>query len=248
MIALALLLALGAPQQVPAGRVLPAAVEPDRTAAALELVRLIYSERLMRLQAEIMLNGVLPSALAADPEVRALEAKYPGFTERMIGIGRAEMLPTVVARLPDLHARLSPIYARSYSVAELERIAAFYRSEAGQRMLEAGTQNADLGEFAREAMSTGGAAQLSDSQISAIREAALDRTLAGMPEADLDAFVAMTQSVGAERFDRVAAEASAVQNFWSREPNPALDAIIQTRAAELVAEYEARERGKPAVP
>jgi uncharacterized protein len=105
---------------------------PERLQAARNLVAVESSATIAEMTSEVVAQ--------VSPQIEtALRAKHPNLDDATLGeISSAfERLlrETVAARMKEAMNELPPIYARYFSIAELNEIAAFYRTPTGAKLL-----------------------------------------------------------------------------------------------------------------
>lgn len=134
---IALALGLGAVVQsapAPAPSEQQAAPRP----AALTLARLLNSETMVIGPTDTpdKATQVMGEMVAQNADMKAMEARHPGFTR---AIGEA-IMPIVVRsmreRLPELWRRQAHVYGARFSDSELETLNAFYASPTGRKILD----------------------------------------------------------------------------------------------------------------
>lgn len=119
----------------------PAAIAHAR---ALELADLLNGERVTRAQAIKFFQVTVPEQMRAQPEYRALEAKYPGVIEHVVGRMQPVVTDLMLKRMPRLLERSAAVYTARFTPAEVEQILAFYRSPTGAWVVATIAQGTDL--------------------------------------------------------------------------------------------------------
>jgi hypothetical protein len=111
------------------------AFSPTRLALGRELAELLNNEAMTRVQIDKMLTKTLPDAFRSDPEVRALEKRYPGVIEVMLDTMAPMFVDRTLSMLPEMWDALAPIYAEELTEDELRAALAFFRSPTGAKVL-----------------------------------------------------------------------------------------------------------------
>jgi hypothetical protein len=113
------------------------AVASPQQQKALELAQILNSEAIMigDDKSDAKSETMALELLASDAEIQELEKEFPGFGKEIA----QTILPIINKytrpRLPDLHARQSALYLRTFSEAELDRLIGFYSSPTGQKLI-----------------------------------------------------------------------------------------------------------------
>ncbi len=124
----------------------------EHQALALEIAKLLNSEALMRLQAKKLFTQTYPNTFAATPEIAALEKEHPGAIAAITDALKRVSMENVTASLPDLWARLTPLYARTFTTTELRKLLDFYRSPTGARLINAVARDTDYSSMVQKAI------------------------------------------------------------------------------------------------
>jgi hypothetical protein len=114
-----------------ATRVLPA---PDA-----ERMRLATQAAALAIPEQVMVDAVLAGwdrgQERAKPEMEALDAVSPGLSDKIIAIGKTELLKLLHERLPTLRTKMTDVSAANLTADELRSTLAFYGSPTGKEFI-----------------------------------------------------------------------------------------------------------------
>jgi hypothetical protein len=207
----------------------PHSVDPTPRAEVMSLsyqvAQVTNSETLTRLQLNKMLGETLPKQFAANPDFVEMESRFPGITAAFIEKLSPAIVDTVIPRLPELWARVSPVYARSFSENELRELLNFYRSPVGTRMIEIIGKRGDFTRLLGEAMRTSDP-KVSAEGISSGIDIGIRAVGAEMSAADKAEIQRFESSPLGPKLLSIRPELAAMSAEWGNEPSPSDDAKV----------------------
>lgn len=218
----------------------PAAVDAEHKQLANALVRVLNSEELTRAQTVKMLDETLPNTFTASPDFAALEREYPGVTKAVIDAVHPIILNGTLARLPSLWARLAPIYARSFTTAELHALFDFYTSPSGGRLLKAMAEGADFSRLLSGAVTSESSIVTTEGFSAGVQSGAAAVIRTASPE-DIKVMMAFAATPAGGKASAIAPKVQAASIAWNNEPAPELDAQIESAAKAVVATYTGKQ-------
>ena len=205
-----------------------------------ELAGVLNSEALLRAQISKMLDDTLPKTFAASPDFAALEREHPGVTRAMIDAMRPIILNGTLTRLPTLTARLAPIYAQSFTTAELHTLLDFYTSPTGMRVIKAMGEGADFSRLLGDMVASNSATVTTEGVRAGIQSGAAEVIRTATPE-DIKAMMALASTDTGKKMREVAPKVQAASVAWGSEPDPELDAQVEGAVKDAVTKF----LGKP---
>jgi hypothetical protein len=241
---LALAFALAAPAGSAWAQTPPAAaVDPARLALGTELAKITNGENVSNAQLDKMLSDTMPKALAANPDIAAMERKYPGIIAAMLAAMRPLFEAHVARDMPRQWPMIGRLYAERMSAPEIQATIAFYRSTTGQRVIQLMGEESDYSAVINQAIAE------PDSKIteSGLRSgvssgiAALQRRLTPAEIAEVARFEA--SPAGLKLRGTIPVIQSAIVAMGN-EPTPELDAQLEKAMQDVVATFTS-ERPKP---
>ena len=100
-------------------------VDPATLAAARDLMILTRTDEMAKQMVTALINNLLPLIAKANPgqndAIKALMEKY--------------FVPALIADFPLLRDKIAILYAQNFSLDELQKLAAFYKTPAGQKYI-----------------------------------------------------------------------------------------------------------------
>ena len=223
-----------------------AAPRPDAARQrALQIARLLNDPVLTEKTATDQFLLGIGDTMKSDPQVAAIEKIYPGFFEEF---GQA-MLPflveTIRTQLPVLWERQADFFVKTYTLAELDQIYAFYSSPTGLRLIVLMNENFDV-----DAMSAGidfaAGDKLTVESMQAGADGAASEVVAGLSPADRKALMAMVATPAGQKMIRNAGALQAISVAWINEillENPAFTTEAE-RQAKAIVERRAKVQSK----
>lgn len=173
MVSAALFLTLALQVQTPAPAPVSAPVAPKAAAAAdedivarsTELSLLLNSEALVRAVLNRTLHETLPESLKRNEAFQKLEARWPGITGEYLTLVEPLVVGPALKRMAVFQQQAAAIYREQLTLAEINEMLAFYKSEAGTRLLNTIKGKADLAPLLNEQRSTGGKTEITQKDI-----------------------------------------------------------------------------------
>lgn len=239
VLALSMPVSAAAPVIAPPITPIPAITAQQRQLAA-QLVRVLNSEDLTRLQITKMLNDTLPKTMAGTPAFAAAEKAHPGITDAFIGAMRPVILEGTISRLPSLWARLEPLYARSFTVPELRTLVDFYTSPIGVRLIKAMGEGSDYSQMLGN-MVARGSNKVTTEDLHAGIQTGVAATITKATDADMKAMIALGATSAGKKLPAINQQAQAEAAAWGNEEDPQLNAEVIKAVQGVVAKYT----GKP---
>ena len=205
-----------------------------------ELTGVLNSEALLRAQVSKMLDDTLPKTFAASPDFAALEREHPGVTKAMTDAMRPIILSGTLTRLPTLTARLAPLYAQSFTTAELHVLLDFYTSPTGMRVIKAMGEGADFSRLLGDMVANNSSTVTTEGVRAGIQSGAAEVIRTATPE-DIKAMMALAATDTGKKMRELAPKIQAASVAWGSEPDPELDAQLESAVKDAVTKY----LGKP---
>lgn len=227
---------------VAAGATVSAAVTADaqHDKLAAELVGVLNSQELVRAQVNKMLGDTLPKAFAASPDFAAMEREHPGVTQAVIGAMRPIILNGMLARLPTLSARLTPIYAQAFTTAELHTLIDFYKSPTGARVIKAMGEGTDFSRLLGDMVANKNNAVTTEGVRAGVQSGVAEVIRTATPE-DMKAMEALAATDAGKKLREIAPQIQAASVAWGSEPDPQLNAQVESAVKSAILDYV----GKP---
>lgn len=150
-----------------------------------------------------------------DPNVTALDQRYPGLIAAVGAAGRKTLVEAMRRELPGVQKRFAAFAATQMSDSELESANAYLASSAGRNLQRAMAETADTSGLRKEMAATGGVPQLDGDKLLAMMNPA---ALARLSKEDLTALIQFSATPAGKKFnasggvfaDRVASEMNGI--------------------------------------
>lgn len=147
-----------------AALVAPAAASAQVASEAQEFGRLYLPAAATTAHAEESFRKEASRALDQQPQVAAMEKRYPTLRKALLDAGAQVTRQQYVARVPGMQARVATLASTSMTSDELRDVNAFLRSGTGQAVQAAMRSNTDTGKLAGTAQASGGTPVLTPEQ------------------------------------------------------------------------------------
>ena len=230
------------PATPPAIQVRP--VDPKAMESARRLARLIIQEQTQVDATLRMLDTSFISTLAANDDVKALEAEYPGLLKRIATDLRPVFVRYTHRMLPDYIERYAAVYAADFSAGELDDLYKLFASPAGQRLIASMMDNLSVDSTLQEVVADPDA-ETSLSAVSADHKRSAAAALKKVSDEDKQAFAVLVTKPYFPRMTRIGLKLRKLDQDMINEPDPALDAEIEaTIKKSLEAHIAAAEKGE----
>lgn len=232
----ACMLAVAAPISVMAQAPASATADAEHQKLAGELAGVLNSEELMRAQIGKMLDDTLPKTFEASPDFAAMERDHPGVTKAVIEAMRPIMIKSMLTRLPSLSARLTPIYARSFTTAELHTLLDFYTSPAGTHVIKAMGEGSDFSRLVNDMVASKNGTATPEGVHAGVLSGVAEVVRTATPE-DMKAMEALAATSAGKKLHAIGAEVQAASLAWGNEPDPELDAQVESAVKDAVIKF-----------
>lgn len=212
------------------------AVDAEHEKLANDLARVLNSEELMRAIIGKMLDETLPKTFAASPDFAEMERDHPGAIKVAIEAMRPVMIDAMLVRLPTLSARLEPIYSRALTTAELHTLLDFYTSRTGVRVIKAMGEGADFSLMLGDMIANNTGTATPEGLRAGVRSGTAEVVRTATPE-DVKAMEALVATSAGKKMIEITPQAQAVSAAWGNEPDPELDAQVQSAVKRALTAY-----------
>lgn len=216
--------------------VAPPAATQGFSPAAMRLARLVQPEDQGNAVVIAAAREGFIKALAEDPGNAALEAQYPGIQQAVWAAMEPLLRESIPADIPKLWVRLARVYTERLTPPEIEGLHRFYSTPAGQKVIRAMNEEADLAPIiasaAKSPDSTVSAEALAQAQAPA--RAAAARAIADGDEAVV---AELAKVVPLPKLLALGVEVQRVTLEWMNEPDPEFDARLTAAIEETMTRY-----------
>lgn len=237
--ALALLLAAAALAPLPAlaqSAPITATVDPARRALGYELATLLNSEPGTIAMIDRMLDDQMPTAMMADPNVKAMEAAHPGIVKAMIAAMKPILIRHMRAELPKLWDELAVFFASNMTEAELRAAIAFYRSPAGTKIIAIMETETDFGPMMAD-MARSGDYELKAEHLNDTAMTGATKIASALSRAEIDQVLAFMRTPAGRKIVALTPRMTAVVTEWANRPTPELDVQLGKAVSDVVYEF-----------
>lgn len=212
------------------------AADSERLAKAMELARTVQPRDLLFQQSMAVIDKQALDGLLAEDSVKAMERENPGIVRAMWTAARPILAESVDKSMPDLWDRLSKVYARHFTPAQLDEMLRFFRSPLGQKFLVAMHSSADVRPMLRDVLRPGDGKVSEGSYMQTVTGAALGAAKAMTPAeaAEFERFFATR--VG-KKMVEAGPDVSRTMLEWTNRPDPEMDARIQQAMLEAAQKF-----------
>lgn len=230
-----LLAAAAATAPAPAFAQSTATADPARRALAFELAKLLNPEAPIMAALDKAFGESLPAMLLADPQMKEMEARYPGLATAMADAMRPILLGYLRESVPVLWDRTAVIYSE-LSEADLRVLIAFYRSPTGARIIELMSSGAELGPML-EAMMADDARETTGQALTATTRQAANAAVRKLTPAQVQEAARFAQTPAARRAIALQPRMAAMMAEWANNPSPEVQAEMEAAIVPVVEHF-----------
>jgi hypothetical protein len=105
-----------------------------KEAATLALARHLFTEDTQVAAVERLFDTQIADSFRKERQVKALEARYPGFTAALLGELKPAFISHTRASVPKYQARVASLVASHLSEEDIQALSAFYESPSGRKI------------------------------------------------------------------------------------------------------------------
>ncbi|MBA4748154.1 MAG: hypothetical protein H2056_05525 [Sphingopyxis sp.] len=174
------------------------AAQPALSEAALRFGALYVPVDLGIESAIVNFDKEFGPAVRADPNVVALDQRFPGLIDAASKAGRGTMERILRARLPEAQRRVAAFAAARLTPAELDVANAYLASPAGQELQRVMAETADASALAQAARETGEPPKLDGQQLMAMVDPAI---LTRLSKPSLAALIEFSATPAGKKFN-----------------------------------------------
>ncbi|MCW3846940.1 DUF2059 domain-containing protein [Sphingomonas sp. LB-2] len=235
--AAALLIAAGAIAPLPAvaQTAAPMAADPARQTLGLQLAKLLNPEALTMAVLDRMLGDRTAQAMLADPDMKAMEERYPGILKAMVEAMKPILIRHLRQALPSMWDRLGTFFAAELSEEDLRAAIAFYGSPTGTRMIELMAEGLDLGPMIGTMASDGYV--VTEQNLSATARSAAVAVVGQLTPAQLQDADRFGRSPSGQRVLALRPRMMQIIADWSNAPSPEMDAEIEAAVIPVMERF-----------
>ncbi len=241
MLLLALSLAVADPSAAAAGEA-PQMQQKPVSAAALALSRLLNPEPDMRAMMERAFDAGFAAGKDADPQAGAAYAEHPGLEETIRKAGQKAMAANVDRIIAKALARFARFYDERLTQNEIQDMIAFYGSPTGRKVVAGMYAGIDMNQLV-ERLGPDGQSDISGSDVGAINRRAVTRILPSITAADRTALMKFAATPTFARLRSILPDFQRLVASIANEPDPVLNAAIETEVSKAVNAFLAAEEG-----
>ncbi len=212
-----------------------ATADPTRRALGYELAKLLNPEAPVMAALEAAFGDSLPEMLLADPEMKEMEARYPGIVKAMADAMRPILLRYLRESMPELWDRMAVVYSE-LSEADLRAVIGFYRTPTGTRIIELMTSDAQLGPMLQELMADEDDTTTGQELSAAARQAAT-AAVGKMTQAQIAEAARFAATPAGRRAVALQPRMAAVMADWSNRPSPEVQAELEAVLIPVVERF-----------
>lgn len=148
-------------------------------------------------------NKEFEPAIRADPNVVALDQRFPGLIDVAGKAGRDAMAQVMRRQLPATQQRIAALANARFTIAELEVINAYFASAAGQRLQRVVAATADGSALTAEMRQTGSVPELNGAKLLAMVDPSV---LGRLSNDELASLIKFSASPAGRKFDATGGE------------------------------------------
>ncbi len=226
-------------QQATAPAKLEAPASPALEAKALELAKILNSERIIIGNDKD--NGkavnMVKDLATASPALTRYSVKHPGFIEDLT----ITLMPVIDhylrQRLPELQKRQATLYAKHFTSNELTYLVDFYGSPTGQKMIEQMLLNMKSEAVLAEAKRSPDFNFSTESVMKDVRATA-PKVLQQLTAEDYKVLGELSRHTAAPKLRHLGPQTQAIALEWYQETAPGEDEAINAAILTVFAKYE----------
>jgi hypothetical protein len=228
----------GATQQV--------ALDPAVAAKAMRLAEIMTDKVIMLDQAKRIATTTLPDAFRQEPSLAQMEKSAPGVIDAMIRGMLPIMLRHAEDGIPDLRQRYAAHVGKVMTADEMDKVATFYSSPLGRKLMlsVAGKMNAD--EMVKEAMAAPGEKLSREALMKDVRSAAVS-AVSELTSDELAEVAKFGLSPAGRKFTGNQKALGEIVTAWTNESTKEEDAELEDAVTKAIADHlEGAVKEKPA--
>jgi hypothetical protein len=230
----------------------PAAAAPapdsERLARGLRLAQIVQPRELAVEQSMRTLDKQAVEGLLADPDLKQMEAEYPGIVPAMWQATRPIIAEALADTLPDLWNGLARVYAKHLTSAQIDETARFFQSPTGRKFVVEMNRNVDSKPMIRDAVRQGQGRIGEKSYVDTVSGAATAAASAMSP-AELAEFGRFFESPTGKVLLGVGPDVTKVILEWSNREDPKVDARVEAAMIKVIEKFmgdgNAPSNGRP---
>ena len=219
-------------------------VDPAAMNSARRLAGLIIQEQAQIDAALRLLDTSFIATLAANEDVKLLEAEYPGLLKRVTDDLRPIFVRHTRRILPEYVERYAAVYAADFSAAELDDLYKLFASPAGQRLIAALLDNVSVDNTLQEVVDDPDA-QTSLAAVNADHKRSAAAAVKQVSDEDKMAFAVLVTKPYFSRMTKIGPKLRKLDQEMLNEPDPTLEseieAVIKTSFEAHIAASEKRK-------
>jgi hypothetical protein len=128
----------------------PTAAKVEQTATGLEFAQTIADLPRQLLKIDVMLDEMFTEIIKADPEMQEMSREYPDIKKIMIETSYPILVAEITRDTPAYQNELAQLFDANFTKAELFQVNQFWKSPAGQRMLDSAANNLNTSNISKE--------------------------------------------------------------------------------------------------
>ena len=222
----------------------PTVVTAEARALAYELAQLLNSEASLNAMLDTLIRDAMPRAFANDPNLAQLEQRYPGITRFVIHRVEPELRRSALADLPQSWTDIGVIYASALSLSDLRESLAFFRGEAGTRLVAAMAEGFNFDQIAADALRNPDGAVSPGAFGSALRGSVTSLTQRASA-ADLQALNRFSLTPAGARMRMLTPRLAAYASQAMNRRDAANEAIVERIMEQAMRDFIARKPSRP---
>jgi hypothetical protein len=225
-----------------------------RMAAARDLAKLVNPTSRVEEQIGGLLANMARQAFTTDPSLTALGQEYPGSDRVFVETIRPIMTEELERTLPAYIEATASFFAGNFTQAELGELLAFWRSPAGQVLVDSVSSAADYSSMTKEIVDqisvSGADFSISQGAISKDKQKAAMAGISRLSPAQQTAVIRFGLTPTGRKLARLAPQRNEIDRQWAnREPSAEAMARMEKEIPEaLLAFMAAEDRKRAAAP
>lgn len=242
----AALLALGVAGHSPALAEKAASATTGDTAAkaaGLRLAKALYSEQAQVDMAVRLVDTQLGPMFRNNDDFKALEGKHPGYTDAVLAEFKVALARYTRESLPGYYDRVASLIASHLDAAEIDDLAAFYRTPTGQKLLRGVSENMTAESVLAE-VEADPDRPTSLSAVTKDHKAAAEAAAKLVDKTDEAALIALAQKPYFARAQAIIPKMRKLEQDFMNEPAPEFENDIERIVKDTIARFEAQEKAK----
>lgn len=222
-----------------------------RMPTALELAKVVNSTSRIEEQLDALLGNMARQAFATDPALTALNQEYPGTDRVFVNAIRPIMTEELARTLPAYNNATASFFAGNFTQAELGELLTFWRSPAGQALIDSVSSAADYSSMTKEIVDQisdpGADLSISQGAISKDKQAAAIAGIDRLSPAQRTAVIRFGLTPTGRKMARLAPQRNEIDRQWAnREPSAEAMARMEKEIPDALLAFMAAEDRKRA--